>query len=63
MRVDQMAFLDENMRWLVEKGHFDVQVGASSEDIRLRDSYLVTENAIIDGRERGFFAEAICEVM
>ena len=63
LHADQMAFLDEDMHWLVEKGHFDVQVGASSEDIRLRDSYLVTENAIVDGRKRGFFAEAICEVI
>lgn len=43
----QMAFLDEDMRWLIEKGEIEVQLGASSEDIRLTDSYRVTESAFI----------------
>ena len=58
LRADQFAFLDEAMNWKVEKGRFDVQVGASSEDIRLAGSYAVTESAIIDGRSRGFYALA-----
>lgn len=52
----QMAFLDEDMRWLIEKGEIEVQVGSSSEDIRLLDSYTVTENAWIEGEKRGFYA-------
>ena len=36
----------------------DVQIGASSEDIRLAGSYAVTESAIIDGRSRGFYVLA-----
>ncbi len=56
LRADQLAFVDEDMNWKVEKGRFDVQVGASSEDIRLTGSYTVAESAIIDGRKRGFWA-------
>lgn len=52
----QMAFLDEEMRWKIEKGEYEVQIGASSEDIRIRDSFYVTENAWIEGRDRAFYA-------
>lgn len=58
VRPSQMAFLDAQMRWKVEKGEYVVQLGASSEDIRLEDSFSVTENAWIEGRERAFCAEA-----
>ena len=52
---NQMAFLDEDMRWKVEKGEFEIQIGASSEDIRLKDSFRVTENAWLEGRSRVFY--------
>lgn len=51
-----MAFLDEDMRWKIEKGEFEVQVGSSSEDIRLRDSFTVTEDGWLRGRDRAFYA-------
>ena len=56
LRADQLAFLDEEMRWMVEKGTFDVQVGSSSEDIRLEGKYYVTDDLYISGRARGFRA-------
>ncbi len=56
-KASQMAFLDRSMRWKVEKGEFEVQVGSSSEDIRLKDTYLVTEDAWVDGKHRGFYAK------
>ena len=59
MKANQMAFLDADMRWKVEKGSFRVEVGSSSEDIRLTDEYQVTENAWVKGRERGFYAKAV----
>lgn len=31
----QMAFLNENMYWMVERGEIQLMIGASSEDIRL----------------------------
>ena len=33
---DDLAIVDANMQWTVEPGTFDVWVGASSEDIRLK---------------------------
>ena len=56
VRPSQMAFLDEDMRWKIEKGEFEVQAGSSSEDIRLRDSFTVTENAYLAGKTRAFYA-------
>ncbi|MBR1584909.1 MAG: glycoside hydrolase family 3 C-terminal domain-containing protein [Clostridia bacterium] len=52
----QMAFLDEDMRWKIEKGDFEVQIGSSSEDIRLTDSFTVTDSAWLAGKTRVFYA-------
>lgn len=54
----QTAFLDEDMRWKIEKGEIKVQVGASSEDIRLEDAFSINEDLWIEGRERRFYADA-----
>lgn len=51
-----MAFLDREMRWKIEKGVFEVEVGRSSEDIRLTDAFRVTEDGWIDGKNRSFWA-------
>ena len=51
----QTAFLDEDMKWKIERGGFEVQVGSSSEDIRLKDSFTVSEDAYIDGKKRTFY--------
>ena len=56
LHPSQMAFLDEDMRWKIEKGVFEVQVGSSSEDIRLKDSFAVTEDAWPEGKNRAFYA-------
>ena len=53
----QTASLDEDMRWKIEKGEIKVQVGASSEDIRLEDAFVIRENLWIEGRERRFYAD------
>ena len=58
MKASQTAFLDRNNNWKVEKGEFRVQVGSSSEDIRLADSFWIMEDAVTKGRARGFFAKA-----
>ena len=56
LRPSQMAFLDEDMRWKIEKGEFAVLLGASAADIRLKDSFCVTESAHPEGRTRAFYA-------
>ena len=52
----QLAFLDEEMRWKIERGEVEVQVGSSSEDIRLTSSFRILADSWIDGKTRAFCA-------
>lgn len=56
-RTDQFAFLDNQMKWLVEEGKMLVKIGSSSEDIRLKGEFNITKSAYIDGKKRGFYAK------
>lgn len=56
--ANQMAFLDRDMRWKVEKGVIGVEVGSSSVDIRLTGEYSVINDSWIEGRKRAFYAKA-----
>ena len=58
MKASQLAFLDREMRWKVEKGDFEILVGASSKGIHLKESFTVTDDLRVDGKTRGFWAEA-----
>jgi beta-glucosidase len=58
LQPSQLAFLDKDMHWKIEKGDFDFRIGASSEDVRGECSVTVTENARIDGKTRAMFARA-----
>lgn len=57
MRADQFAFLDSGMNWIVEAGKMTVKIGSSSKDIRLMGEFEITETSVIDGKNRGFYAE------
>ena len=58
--ASQIAFLDQNMKWRIEKGCVFVEIGSSSEDIRCEDAFYIKETAWITGRDREFYAE--CKV-
>lgn len=53
----QMAFLDEDMRWKIEKGEIEVLLGASSDDIRLKGGFKILKDRWIEGRDRKFCAD------
>ena len=38
LNPSHLQLLDKNMNWTVEPGEFDIMIGASSEDIRLKDT-------------------------
>ncbi len=57
VQPSQMAFLDKDMKWKIEKGEIHVQLGASSEDIRLEGSFRIIEDRWINGRDRCFYAK------
>lgn len=52
-----MAFTDSRMKWKIEKGEFRIGIGSSSEDIRLKGKYFITENKWIEGRNRQMAAD------
>lgn len=58
VEAGQMAFLDCEMRWKVEKGAYTIEIGSSSQDIRLSGTYRITDDAWIDGKNRAFYAKA-----
>jgi len=53
----QLAFLDQKMRWKVEAGDIDLQIGSSSMDIKLKGSFNITSDLFIDGKHRAFYAK------
>ncbi len=58
MQASQTAFLDKDMEWKIEKGDIEIQIGSSSEDIRLTGNVRITEDRWIEGRDRAFCAKA-----
>lgn len=58
MKASQFAFLDSEMRWITEAGEMTAKVGASSKDIRLTETFRITDTQYVDGKTRGFYADA-----
>ncbi|MGN0998458.1 MAG: glycoside hydrolase family 3 N-terminal domain-containing protein [Faecousia sp.] len=54
----QTAFLTKKreIEWKIEKGDFTVMVGAAADDIRLTASLRITQDRIIPGKDRKFWA-------
>lgn len=57
----QTAFLDAEMQWRIEKGDIDVLIGASSLDIRGKETFKITKTKTIAGKSRRFYAETSIE--
>ena len=43
LHPDDLALLDKNMNWTVEPGKFQVMIGHSSEDIKLKKAFVVED--------------------
>jgi len=43
LHPDDLAILDKNMNWTVEPGKFEVMIGNSSEDIKLKKEFVVEQ--------------------
>ena len=52
----QFAFLDEEMRWKVEKGEIQLLIGSSSQTLPLQTSVMIEEDFYPDHAKRAFFA-------
>jgi beta-glucosidase len=52
--VNQLAFINANSDLVLEAGAIDVMVGSSSEDIRLRGEFEITESLELPLAERVF---------
>lgn len=57
--LSELAFLDRSHQWKIEKGDIVLKVGSSSEDIRLTDTFTITDNTWNDGKMRAFYGKAI----
>jgi len=44
LKPDDLKLLDKNMKWVVETGTFEVLIGSSSEDIRIKKKFIITIN-------------------
>jgi beta-glucosidase len=41
LKPDDLKLLDKKMNWVVETGSFEVMIGSSSEDIRVKKKFII----------------------
>jgi len=58
LAVNQLAFLDLSMRWVVEPGTIEVMIGASSDDIRLSGSFEIVGQTVDVSERRVYLSES-----
>lgn len=58
LRADQFAFLDHDMKWIVEAGKMSVRIGGASNHASLNGTFEITDTAYINAQKRGFYAKA-----
>ena len=61
LSMSQTAFIDEQKKWKVEAGDFDVMIGSSSNDIKLTDRFCINNDLYIEGKNRAFYAKVSVE--
>ena len=52
LRVDQLAFCNEDLNLILEPGRIEVMIGSSSEDIRLRGEFEIAGAKKLTVKER-----------
>jgi beta-glucosidase len=62
LSIDQLAFYDRYMKFVVEPGTFNVMIGSSSEDIRLTGSFEVVGETKVTPSDRTFFSEVTVKI-
>lgn len=55
--ADQTAFLDEELRWIVEAGDVELLIGDSSENLTLAGTVTVTDTRVVENGRRNYFSQ------
>ncbi|MDR2418608.1 MAG: glycoside hydrolase family 3 C-terminal domain-containing protein, partial [Treponema sp.] len=58
-RLDQMAFINSQNQWVIEKGVFSFFIGRGANDKVFSTEYFQEQTLVIDHTKRGFFANAV----
>lgn len=57
--ISQLAYLNIKNIWCVEKGEYDIMVGAACNDIKLSGTVEIKGNVDVNSKTRGFYAHSI----